>query len=39
MALKMDSVQLNSRDTTGQQMTLSLQISGLVLVPTPQKSS
>jgi hypothetical protein len=39
MALKMDSVQLNSRDTGGKQMTLSLQISGLVLVPTPQKSS
>jgi Tfp pilus assembly protein PilO len=39
MALKMDSIQLNSRDTGGQQMTLSLQISGLVLVPTPQKSS
>lgn len=39
MALKMDSIQLNSRDTGGQQMTLSLQISGLVLVPTPPKSS
>jgi hypothetical protein len=35
----MESVQLNSRDTAGQQMTLSLQISGLVLVPTPPKSS
>ena len=33
MALKLDSVELSSRDTTGQQLTLSLQISGLVLVP------
>lgn len=39
MALKMDSVQINSRDATGQQMTMSLQISGLVLVPTLPKSS
>ena len=33
MALKLDAVELSSRDTTGQQLTLSLQISGLVLTP------
>jgi Tfp pilus assembly protein PilO len=33
MALKLDSVELSSRDSTGQQLTLSLQISGLVLTP------
>jgi hypothetical protein len=35
MALKLDSVELSARDTVGQQLTLGLQISGLVL--TPQK--
>ena len=32
MALKLDSLQLSSRDTTGQLFTLDLQLSGLVLV-------
>ena len=31
MALKLESVELSARDTTGQQLTLGLQISGLVL--------
>ena len=31
LALKVESVELNSRDTTGAQMTLGLQVSGLVL--------
>jgi hypothetical protein len=31
MALKLDSVELSAHDTTGQQLTLGLQISGLVL--------
>ncbi len=33
MALKLQSVELGSRDNNGQQMTLGLQISGLVLTP------
>ena len=37
MALKMDSLELSSRDNTGQLLTLDLQISGLVLVPNPPK--
>jgi Tfp pilus assembly protein PilO len=36
MALKLESVALNARDDTGQQLTLGLQISGLVL-PSPTK--
>jgi Tfp pilus assembly protein PilO len=32
MALKLDSMELSTRDATGQQLTLSLQISGLVLL-------
>ncbi len=32
-ALKLDSVELSTRDNTGQQLTLGLQISGLVLIP------
>jgi len=32
-ALKLDSVELNARDGTGQQLTLGLQISGLALIP------
>lgn len=32
MALKLESVELGARDGTGQQLTLSVQISGLVLV-------
>ena len=31
LALKVESVELNSRDTTGAQLTLGLQVSGLVL--------
>jgi hypothetical protein len=31
LALKVDSVELSSRDTTGAQLTLGLQVSGLVL--------
>ena len=33
MALRLQSVELGSRDNTGQQLTLGLQISGLVLTP------
>jgi hypothetical protein len=36
MALKLESVELSSRDATGQQLTLDLQISGLVLVAQAQ---
>jgi hypothetical protein len=36
MALKLESVELSARDTTGQQLTLDLQISGLVLVSQSQ---
>ena len=36
MALKLESVELSTRDTTGQQLTLDLQISGLVLVSQTQ---
>jgi len=31
MGLKLESVDLSSRDNTGQQITLALQVSGLVL--------
>jgi len=37
MALRLDTVELAARDTTGQQMTLNMEISGLVLVPKIQK--
>ena len=33
MALKLDSVELSAHDTGGQQLTLGIQISGLVLAP------
>jgi hypothetical protein len=33
MALRVDSVELNARDTTGGQLTLGLLVSGLVLTP------
>jgi hypothetical protein len=33
MALKVESVDLGSRDNSGQQLTLGLQVSGLVLIP------
>jgi Tfp pilus assembly protein PilO len=33
MALKLDSVEFSARDNTGQQLSLGLQISGLVLLP------
>ncbi len=35
MALKMESVELSARDNDGQQLSLGLQISGLVLNPPP----
>jgi len=34
MALKVESLELNARDNTGQLMTLGLQISGLALIPS-----
>jgi len=38
LALKIDSAELSAHDTTGQQLTLGLQISGLALLPqTPTK--
>jgi Tfp pilus assembly protein PilO len=37
MALKLDSVELSSRDAAGQQMTLGLEINGLALLPLNQK--
>jgi len=36
MAFKLESVELSARDNTGQQLTLDLQISGLVLVSQTQ---
>jgi Tfp pilus assembly protein PilO len=33
VALKLDSVELSAHDNSGQQLTLGLQISGLVLIP------
>ena len=36
MALKLESVELSAHDNTGQQLTLDLQISGLVLVSQSQ---
>ncbi len=36
MAFKLESVELSARDNTGQQLTLDLQISGLVLVSQSQ---
>lgn len=35
MSLKLDSVQLGTRDTAGQQLTLGLQVNGLVLTDNP----
>jgi hypothetical protein len=32
MALRLDSVELNSRDNTGQQMTMGLEVNGLALL-------
>ena len=37
MALKLDSVELNARDATGQQLTLGLQLNGLALLQTGKK--
>jgi len=37
MALKLESVELSAHDNTGQQLTLDLQISGLVLAASLQK--
>jgi len=36
MALKLESIELGSRDKDGQQITLGLSFSGLVLTPPPQ---
>lgn len=36
MALKVESVELSARDNEGQQISLGLQVSGLVLTPPPQ---
>ncbi len=36
MALKLQNVELSSRDNTGQQLALGLQVSGLVLTSQPQ---
>jgi hypothetical protein len=35
MTLKLDSVQIGTRDTTGQQLTLGIQLNGLVLAASP----
>jgi hypothetical protein len=37
MALKLDSVEFSTHDTTGQQLTLGLQISGLALASSNTK--
>ncbi|MEY2430198.1 MAG: Pilus assembly protein PilO [Verrucomicrobiota bacterium] len=37
MALKLESVEISSRDADGQQLALGLQISGLVLTPQEQR--
>jgi hypothetical protein len=36
LALKLETVEITARDSEGQQLALSLQISGLVLNPEPQ---
>ena len=36
LAMKVDSVEIVSRDNDGQQLTLGLQVSGLVLNPPEQ---
>ena len=36
LAVRIDTVELSTRDTTGQQLNLGLQLSGLVLNPPPQ---
>ncbi|MES2696168.1 MAG: hypothetical protein V4773_22035 [Verrucomicrobiota bacterium] len=38
MALRIDSVELGSRDTSGQRLTLALMVSGLRLTPMERKS-
>jgi len=37
MALRLDSVELTARDSEGQQLTLGLQLSGLLLTPQPRQ--
>jgi len=37
MALRLEVVEINSRDPDGQQLALGLQVSGLVLTPTQEK--
>ena len=36
LALKVESVEITSRDNNGQQLSLALQVSGLMLEPPPQ---
>ena len=37
MALRLETVEISSRDNDGQQLALGLQISGLVLTPQPRQ--
>jgi predicted Zn-dependent protease len=37
LALKVESVEISSRDSEGQKLSLGLQVSGLILSPQPQK--
>jgi hypothetical protein len=37
MALKLESIEISSRDNDGQQLALGLQVSGLVLTPPEQR--
>lgn len=39
MALRLQAVEVSSRDNDGQQLALGLQVSGLVLTPQPERSS
>ncbi len=39
MALKLQSVEISSRDNDGQQFALGLQVSGLVLTPQPERTT
>jgi hypothetical protein len=37
MALRLEAVEINARDTEGQQLSLGLQVSALVLLPQTSK--
>jgi hypothetical protein len=39
MALRLQAVELSSRDNDGQQLALGLQVSGLVLTPQPERAA